>query len=192
MFASGFTTITIAEKKSPALNAHFDSILFLLAAFIIPAQIIERVVDQLKKGILPIVAKKEFSEFDQIRYYFLMKLFGGSLEFRYIRRKYRGVAVLRVWKEFLFFVLTGALKVKERELFLTDKGYFLWMCLMREFFTGINIFREQCLPENRPFIFSIVKRYFFGRHLFQSPPYLSLDRRRVAFLQPHLDEPLVK
>jgi len=50
MFASGFTTITVAEKKSPALNAHFDSILFLLAAFIIPAQIIERVVDQLKKG----------------------------------------------------------------------------------------------------------------------------------------------
>lgn len=106
---------------------------------------ISQYIDLLNKGILPIVARKRFSRLEQIRYDFLMKLFGGSLQRRYLEGKYRGMAILHVWKELLFFLLAGAIKVKNREIILTEKGYYLWVVLMREFFTGVNIFREHCL-----------------------------------------------
>jgi coproporphyrinogen III oxidase-like Fe-S oxidoreductase len=106
---------------------------------------ISQYIDLLSKGILPVVASKRFSRLEQIRYDFLMKLFGGSLDRSYLEGKYRGLAILHVWKELLFFVLAGAIKVKNREITLTEKGYYLWVVLMREFFTGVNIFREHCL-----------------------------------------------
>jgi coproporphyrinogen III oxidase-like Fe-S oxidoreductase len=109
---------------------------------------ISQYINFLQKGILPIVAKKEFSRLEQIRYDFLMKLFGGSLDRSYLEGKYRGMAILHVWKELLFFVLAGAIKVKNSEINLTEKGYYLWVVLMREFFTGVNIFREHCLSLN--------------------------------------------
>jgi len=109
---------------------------------------ISQYIDLLHRGILPIVAKKVFSRLEQIRYDFLMKLFGGSLNRSYLEGKYRGMAILHVWKELLFFILAGAIKVKNNEITLTDKGYYLWVVLMREFFTGVNIFREHCLSLN--------------------------------------------
>ncbi|UCF96062.1 MAG: coproporphyrinogen III oxidase family protein [Spirochaetaceae bacterium] len=110
---------------------------------------ITQYIDLLQKGILPIVAEKRFSRLEQIRYDFLMKLFGGSLDRSYLEGKYRGAAILHVWKELLFFVLAGAIRVKNREITLTEKGYYLWVVLMREFFTGVNIFREHCMSFNR-------------------------------------------
>ena len=107
---------------------------------------IPRYIDQLKTGMLPLAARKEFSRPEQIRYYFLMKLFGGSLELRNIRPDYRGIAVLGLWKEIVFFLLAGAVEIKDRKVTLTGKGYYLWLVLMREFFTGVNIFREASRP----------------------------------------------
>jgi coproporphyrinogen III oxidase-like Fe-S oxidoreductase len=110
---------------------------------------ISQYIDLLSKGILPVVASKRFSRLEQIRYDFLMKLFGGSLDRSYLEGKYRGLALLHVWKELLFFVSMGAIKVKNSEIILTEKGYYLWVVLMREFFTGVNIFREHCMSMNR-------------------------------------------
>lgn len=109
---------------------------------------ISQYIDLLNKGILPIVARKRFSRLEQIRYDFLMKLFGGSLDRSYFEGKYRGLAILHVWKELLFFLLAGAIKMKNSEIILTDKGYYLWIVMMREFFTGVNIFREHCMTAN--------------------------------------------
>ena len=103
-------------------------------------------IERLNRGVLPIVARKQFSRLDQIRYYSFMKLFGGSLELRSIKNNYGTLAVLRMWKELLLLLLIGAVKTKKRKLLLTDRGYYLWVVLMREFFTGVNIFREQCMP----------------------------------------------
>jgi coproporphyrinogen III oxidase-like Fe-S oxidoreductase len=99
----------------------------------------------LKTGNLPIVATKRFSGAEQIRYDFLIKLFGGSLGREYFEGKYRGLALLKLWKELLFFRLLGAVRLSDRELALTRRGHYLWVVLMREFFTGINVFREHCL-----------------------------------------------
>jgi coproporphyrinogen III oxidase-like Fe-S oxidoreductase len=109
---------------------------------------ISKYITLLDGGDLPVVARKKFSKPEQIRYDFLMKLFGGSLSRSYLEGKYRGLAILHVWKELLFFSAAGAIKVKNNEIRLTDKGYYLWVVLMREFFTGVNIFREQCMSAN--------------------------------------------
>jgi coproporphyrinogen III oxidase-like Fe-S oxidoreductase len=105
-------------------------------------------IDLLDSGVLPIVASKRFSRLEQIRYDFLMKLFGGSLSRSYLEGKYRGLAILHVWKELLFFSAAGAIKIKNSGIRLTEKGYYLWVVLMREFFTGVNIFRELCMSDN--------------------------------------------
>lgn len=107
-------------------------------------------VRHLQNGRLPIVARKEFSRFEQIRYDVLMKLFGGSLAIRFLRQKYRGPALIRVWKEIVFFRLVGAIRIRHGEITLTEKGYYLWVVLMREFFTGVNLFRERCMTAIDP------------------------------------------
>ncbi len=39
--------------------------------------------------------------------------------------------------------LAGAVRRNGERLELTDRGYYLWVMMMREFFIGVNNFREQ-------------------------------------------------
>ena len=119
---------------------------------------IPQYVERLNAGTLPIVARKQFSRVDQIRYDFLMKLFGGSLPLSFLKRKYHGVPILRIWRELLFFLLAGAIRIRKGEISLTEKGYYLWVVMMREFFTGVNLFREQCKAAIDPSIAVSAKR----------------------------------
>lgn len=103
-------------------------------------------INRLKRNELPLAARKVFSPREQVRYYYLMKLFSGSLEIERIRPEFRGAAIRRIWKELLFFRTIGAVKIRHGAVELTDKGLYLWLVLMREFFTGVNLFRDQCRP----------------------------------------------
>ncbi len=46
----------------------------------------------------------------------------------------------------LFFVLTRALRQKDGWLYLTRKGQYYWVIMMREFFIGVNNFRITAVP----------------------------------------------
>ena len=71
-----------------------------------------------------------------------MKLFGTTLSLDFFEKKYGGSVWQWLWKEILFFMATGAVLPKRRVLKLTsDKAYYL-VILMREFFSGVNRFRE--------------------------------------------------
>jgi coproporphyrinogen III oxidase-like Fe-S oxidoreductase len=105
-------------------------------------------IESLHRGQLPILAARRFSRAEQIRYDFLMKMFGGSLDLRQLKKKYGESAMRELWKELLFFRMCGAASRRpgsSRVLELTRKGYYLLVVLMREFFTGVNNFREACL-----------------------------------------------
>jgi coproporphyrinogen III oxidase-like Fe-S oxidoreductase len=106
---------------------------------------IEEYISLLNKGYFPIFAQKVFSKKEQIRYDFLMKLFGKTLDIEKFKEKYKNSFIKYLWPEILFFKITGGIKkTQNNEIVLTQKGLYLWVIMMREFFTGVNNFRDQC------------------------------------------------
>jgi len=118
---------------------------------------IPRYIESLDGGRLPLLASHRFTTSEQIRYDFLMKTFGGRLDLERLSRKYGFSARRKLWKELLFLRAAGALRgIRARPgtdpghgevVELNRKGYYLLVVLMREFFTGVNNFREACLAE---------------------------------------------
>jgi coproporphyrinogen III oxidase-like Fe-S oxidoreductase len=109
---------------------------------------IPRYIESLSRGRLPIGAARRFSRGEQLRYDFLMKMFGGSLDLGQLKNKYGGSAERELWKELLFFRMSGAARHRPGSLQvveLTRRGFYFLVILMREFFTGVNNFREACL-----------------------------------------------
>ena len=98
----------------------------------------------IKERKLPILAKREFSIKEQIQYDFMMKLFGMSLDLKEAEKKYAGQFLKTLWKETPILRLMGALDNNNGVLQLTPKGQYLWVIMMREFFTGVNNFRDAC------------------------------------------------
>jgi menaquinone C8-methyltransferase len=103
---------------------------------------IGRYINDLREGRLPVYAKKKFSRKELARYMFLMGLFGLKVS--------RSMFVQRFGKdpwnllplECMFFTLIGALKTTSGSLHLTEKGRYYWVIMMREFFTGVDNFRD--------------------------------------------------
>jgi coproporphyrinogen III oxidase-like Fe-S oxidoreductase len=107
---------------------------------------IPRYIESLKQGNLPVLARRRFSRKEQIRYDFLMKMFAGSLDLSQLAEKHGGNPGRELWRELMFFRLTGALQSGAgKALALNRKGYYFLVILMREFFTGVNNFREACM-----------------------------------------------
>jgi len=101
-------------------------------------------ISQINKGILPVMAKRNFTLKERISYDFLMKLFGLKLDLDELQRKHRVNVFRYLFPEILFFMLTGALKKHRKILTLTEKGQYYWVIMMREFFIGVNNFRDYC------------------------------------------------
>jgi len=91
---------------------------------------------------LPLKARKRFSERDRIQYDFLMKLFSTSLDVSRAEEKFGGRFLKNLRKEVGFFSMVGALVRDNGTYRLTRKGLYLWVIMMREFFTGVNNFRD--------------------------------------------------
>jgi coproporphyrinogen III oxidase-like Fe-S oxidoreductase len=102
-------------------------------------------IAQIDRGELPLAASRRFSTRDRIRYDFLMKLFGTRLNVPDLRKKYAGNFLSLLWPDLLAFFLMGALAWRPPEIILTKRGRYAWVVLMREFFTAVNNFRDDCL-----------------------------------------------
>jgi hypothetical protein len=48
-----------------------------------------------------------------------------------------------MWPELTVLQTIGAVKNTGVQLVLTQSGYYLWVMMMREFFTGVNNLRDQ-------------------------------------------------
>jgi coproporphyrinogen III oxidase-like Fe-S oxidoreductase len=101
-------------------------------------------IAQLDRDELPLAASRLFSLRDQLRYDFLMKLFGTRLNTEELRKKYDGRFLRLLWPDLLAFFLIGALSWRPPEIVLTKRGRYAWVVLMREFFTAVNNFRDYC------------------------------------------------
>lgn len=101
-------------------------------------------IEETSRGKLPVFARKNFSVTEQIQYDFMMKLFGTALDVSKAENKFGGKFAKTLWKEIPLFRLTGALSNENGMLKLTRRGQYFWVIMMREFFTGVNNFRDIC------------------------------------------------
>jgi coproporphyrinogen III oxidase-like Fe-S oxidoreductase len=104
-------------------------------------------IAKINNGIMPITGKKVFSLKERLRYDFLMKLFGMTLDLRYLAARYGTSIYKYLWPEITFFLLVGGLRKQGGVLSLTKKGRYYWVLMMREFFIGVNNFRDFCRAE---------------------------------------------
>ncbi|MGZ3648080.1 MAG: coproporphyrinogen III oxidase family protein [Syntrophales bacterium] len=101
-------------------------------------------ISQVNRGEIPIMASRSFQLKDQLQYDFLMKLFGMNMDIQASQTKYGGVFYRALWFNILAFVLAGALQYRPSRLYLTKRGCYLWVIMMREFFIAVNNFRDFC------------------------------------------------
>ena len=105
---------------------------------------IRQYIAQTGRGEMPLMASRDFSLRDRIRYDFLMKLFGMKLDTGAMRKKYDGKFYRHLWPDILAFRLAGGLRYEPPDFFLTPAGRYQWVILMREFFVSVNNFRDFC------------------------------------------------
>ena len=103
---------------------------------------IPRYLQLVESGRTGITLFRRFEPIERMRYDFLMKLFGLSMDVAAMERKYGGEFQRKLWKEFLFFRTVGALKAGAGQYRLTKRGMYYWVIMMREFLMGVNNFRE--------------------------------------------------
>ena len=93
-------------------------------------------------GETGIVRARKMSALEQMRYHLLMRLFGGSLDLDAAEARFGGAFERTIWRDLAGLRMLGALRTTNRTLKLTETGYYLWVVLMREFFSGVNSFRD--------------------------------------------------
>ena len=106
-------------------------------------------IAKIKEGLLPVSARKTFSIKERLCYDFLMKLFGMNLDIGQLSAKHHVSAYRYLLPEILFFRLTGGLEKHGNILTLTKKGQYYWVLMMREFFIGVNNFRDYCRAQSK-------------------------------------------
>lgn len=100
--------------------------------------------EAIQQGRRPVMGSKSYSYHNQMRYRFLMDLFGSGLSRSQFRDRFGSPVELGLPMELGYFALNGALDFSDSAVIrLTTKGKYLFVVMMREFFIGINEFRDQ-------------------------------------------------
>ena len=94
-------------------------------------------------GYTGTVGQLALSERDRMRYYLLLRLFSGTLEKSRAEARFDNRFQRTLWPEISLLQAVGAVRNPGPRLELTEKGHYLWVILMREFFTGVNNLRDQ-------------------------------------------------
>jgi coproporphyrinogen III oxidase-like Fe-S oxidoreductase len=97
----------------------------------------------IESGLSGLVRRSALSSREQMRYYLLMHLFGGTLDLAAAEERFDGQFSRALRAEIAALQFARAAKKSGHTLRLTERGFYLWVVMMREFFSGVNAFREQ-------------------------------------------------
>jgi coproporphyrinogen III oxidase-like Fe-S oxidoreductase len=98
---------------------------------------------RIEGGQSGITQRRPVSRKDQMRYDYLVRLFGGELKRDYIERRYGRDFWLRMAPELLAMRALGATRHDADAIRLTHRGMYCWVLMMAEFFNSVNSVREQ-------------------------------------------------
>ena len=99
---------------------------------------IDHYLHLIDSGRMGVVGRRSLTRLDQMRCFLLMRMFGGSLNLDAAERQFGGRFGQTLRAELTGLRLLGAITQGNGNLYLTDRGYYLWVMMMREFFSGIN------------------------------------------------------
>ena len=88
-------------------------------------------------------AMRTLTRAEQAHYDLVMTLFGGSLDKVRMNQKYDNHFFSLLWKEFDMLHALGSIVDDGDTIKLTRRGQYDWVILMREFFIGIDNFRDE-------------------------------------------------
>jgi coproporphyrinogen III oxidase-like Fe-S oxidoreductase len=95
-------------------------------------------------GRMSVMGRRPFTKWDQMRYRFMMQLFGLCLDKQQWKRDFGCSVAQGLPAEYAFFRAVGAFAHEDDEkILLTARGRYLMVALMREFFIGVNGVRDQ-------------------------------------------------
>ncbi|MBA3072285.1 MAG: coproporphyrinogen III oxidase family protein [Anaerolineae bacterium] len=92
-------------------------------------------------GKLGVSAHKKYDRLSQMRYWFMMNLFGMDFNRQAFKQRFGTPIWFGLAMEMLFMELTGAFKPGKRNQ-LTRRGQYMSVVMMREFFAGVNNLRD--------------------------------------------------
>ncbi|MFX0090747.1 MAG: coproporphyrinogen III oxidase family protein [Candidatus Hodarchaeota archaeon] len=121
------------------------SVSLLKGNFYVNSFSLDRYGELLAKNKLPIIRCKSLNRNEQVRYYFLTKLFGMKLDTKLFYQKFNVNIHTKLWKEVMFLKFFGLIREKNGIITVTKKGMYQVNMLMREFYGSLNGLREYCI-----------------------------------------------
>ena len=95
-------------------------------------------------GRMSVSAQQRYGQREQMRYRFMMELFSLRFDRQRFQRSFKLPVERGLWLEMLFMWLVGSFARSTPEaFFLTPRGKYLSVVMMREFFSGVNNVRDQ-------------------------------------------------
>ena len=70
-------------------------------------------------------------------------MFGGKLDKRKAEQRFGRQFERGLWRELTALQMIGAVRDRGAHLELTERGHYLWVVMMREFFSGVNRLRDK-------------------------------------------------
>jgi len=100
---------------------------------------------KIEEGLSAITGISRFAKREQMRYRFLMSLFGLHLDKAAFNRDFgKGSVERKLWLEMTFMKTVGAFAVNNLdEITLNEKGQYMLVVMMREFFANLNHVRDK-------------------------------------------------
>jgi coproporphyrinogen III oxidase-like Fe-S oxidoreductase len=99
--------------------------------------------ERLAAGLPAITRSTPLGLRERMRYDFLVRLFGMSLPYDYMRRKYGAVFWVLMAPELTAMRLLNATRHDRDAIRLTPLGMYVWVLMMAEFFNSVNAFRDE-------------------------------------------------
>jgi len=99
--------------------------------------------ERIAQGLTAITQGKRLTTRERMRYDYLVRLFGLSLPYADIRRKYGRAFWIYLAPEIGSMRLLGATRHDSQAIRLTPTGMYCWVLMMAEFFNTVNAFRDE-------------------------------------------------
>jgi coproporphyrinogen III oxidase-like Fe-S oxidoreductase len=105
---------------------------------------VERYIGHIQSGESPLFGSRRFPRYARMHYTLLMHLFEGRVSPPALEYRHGRIASLLLPFEIALLSLIGAATRQGAYVCITEKGRYLLVVLMREFFTAVNRLREIC------------------------------------------------
>ncbi|MBN1412644.1 MAG: coproporphyrinogen III oxidase family protein [Spirochaetales bacterium] len=103
---------------------------------------IDDYIKRVNESVIPLAGYGFFNKKARIKYDLLIRLFSGMLDKTEMKRKYGRFFLLYIWKELLFLLLLRTITIRGGRIYSAARGNYLFLLLMRHFFSFVNYFRE--------------------------------------------------